>query len=372
MKFTINKIDIVDVLSKVQGITGRRSNLAITECIRIKASDTHVQLTATDLETCFEGTFPAIVETPGAIALSARKLYEIVREFPSTDILIDEVENRWINIGNQKVHYHLMGMNADDYPETPLFESVEFFEIPAAILKTMIDKSIVISGIGEDKKPHINGALFERHALQTPACIRMVSTDGGRLSTFEWITPADTKIPDGPNVLIPKKGLHEVSKFLDSSGNVQVGIYANYFIIKHASETLAMRMMEGQFPKYNEVIFREGGHDIQIERDPLNNMLKRMSILCTDSYRAAFFTFDDGLLTINATNPDIGESKEDMVIDYSGEKMVAAFNPRFFIDALNGLNDEKVVLNILTKEKPCIVSGSADKSYLNAIMPMKV
>ena len=86
MKFTIKKSDIVDVLSKIQGLTGRRSNLAITECVCIKASDAAVHLTATDLETCFEGTLPAVVERPGTIAISARKFYEISREFPSADI----------------------------------------------------------------------------------------------------------------------------------------------------------------------------------------------------------------------------------------------------------------------------------------------
>lgn len=372
MKFTINKTDMVDVLSKIQGITGRRSNLAITECIRIKASDTEVHLTATDLETCFEGNFPAAVETPGTIAISARKLYEIAREYPSSDILIDETDNRWINIGTQKVNYHLMSMNADDYPETPLFEDVEYFEIPADVLKTMIDKSITISGIGEDKKPHINGVLFERRSNDIPPRIRMVSTDGSRLSTFDWICPDDVKIPAGADVLVPKKGLHEVSKFLGSSGNVQVGIINSYFIIKGPSETLAIRLLEGQFPKYEEVIFRQDGYRIEVEKDPLYNMLKRMSILCTDSYRAAFFTFDDGSLIINATNPDIGESKEDMAIDYDGEKMVAAFNPRFFIDALNGVDDEQIVLNIVSKDKPCLIEGAQDKAYLSAIMPMKV
>lgn len=372
MKLTINKSDIVEALSKVQGITGRRSNLAITECICIKASDTQVHLTATDLETCFEGTFPAIVETPGSIAISARKLFEIAREFPNSDILIDETDNRWINIGNKNVNYHLMGMNADDFPETPVFEDVDFFEIPAAAFKTMIDKSIAISGIGEDKKPHINGVLFERLTENTPCRIRMVSTDGGRLSTFDWICPEDIKVPAGPNVLVPKKGLHEASKFLGNSGNIQIGIYNSYFIIKGPTETLAIRMLEGQYPTYGEVIFREGGYRIEIDKDPFYNMLKRMSILCTDSYRAAFFTFDDGYLIINATNPDIGESKEDMAIAYGGDKMEAAFNPRFFIDALNGVDDEKIVLNIISMDKPCLIEGVGDKSYMSAIMPMKV
>lgn len=372
MRISINKLDIVDVLSKVQGITGRRSNLAITECIRIKTSDGQVHLTATDLETCFEGTLPATVETPGTIAISARKFYEIAREYPSSEILIDETENRWINIGTQKINYHLMSMNADDFPDPPVFEEVEFFEMPASVFKTMIDKSITISGIGEDKKPHINGVLFERRSEEKPRRIRMVSTDGSRLSSFDWVCSDKAGLTDGPDVLVPKKGLHEASKFLGSTGNIQIGIFDSYFILKNESEMIAIRLLEGQFPKYEEVVFREEGYSIEVEKKPLNNMLKRMSILCTDSYRAAFFTFDKGSLTIDATNPDIGESKEEMIIDYDGEKMVAAFNPRFFIEALNGVDDEKIVLNIVSKDKPCLVEGVEDKSYLSAIMPMKV
>ncbi|RJQ68951.1 MAG: DNA polymerase III subunit beta [Desulfobacteraceae bacterium] len=372
MKFTIKKSDIVDVLAKVQGLTGRRSSLAVTECIRMKGSDTSVQLTATDLETCFEGKLAALVETPGTIAISARKLYEISREFPSSDILIDETDNRWINISNQKVHYHLIGMNADDFPEAPFFEEIDFFELQTSVFKKMIDKSIMIGGIGEDKKPHINGVLFERLTDQSPCRIRMVSTDGSRLSTFEMACAQGAQVPSGPNVLIPKKGLHEVSKFLGGSGVVRIGIQESYFVIKNDTETLAIRMLEGQYPQYAEIVFRTEGNTIRIEKEHFHSMLKRMSILCTDNYRAAIFTFNDGTLTINATNPDIGESKEDMAIAYEGEKIEAAFNPKFFIEAINSMDDPFVLLNIVSDHKPCLIQGDEDKSYLSAIMPMRI
>lgn len=127
MKFVINKSQIVSVLAKVQGLAGRRSNLAITENILIRSGNEGVYLTATDLETGFEGFYSASVEKEGAIAVSAKKLYEILREFPSDDIFINEVENRWIEIGSGKIQYHIVGMNPDDFPETPHISEVEFF-----------------------------------------------------------------------------------------------------------------------------------------------------------------------------------------------------------------------------------------------------
>jgi DNA polymerase-3 subunit beta len=372
MKFTILKNDIVDVLSKIQGLTGRRSSLAITECIRVTASQTGIQITATDLETGYEGSFNAAVERSGTVAISARKFYEIMREFPSTEIVIEEKENRIIDIANATVQYHLKGMNPDDFPETPVLGDVDFFDLEATSFKKMIDKTTLISGIGEDKKAHINGVYLERLSDLSPSLLRMLSTDGSRLSKYDLAPAEDSKIAAGEGVLIPKKGLHEVSKFLDAGGIVQVGIQESYFVVQNATEKLYIRMLEGQFPQYEDIIFRENGNQIEIEKEPFLGMLKRMSILCNDSYRAAVFTFDDNQLVIKATNPDIGESKEDMMIEFKFGCIEAAFNPKFFIDALNCIEDKKLILNIISEDKPCLIEGVEDKSYLSAIMPMRV
>lgn len=372
MKFTIQKSEIVDVLSKIQGLAGRRSGLAITECVLLIAEEEGIQILGTDLETAYEGKFSAMVETPGSIAISARKFYEIVKEFPNSEISIEEKGNRIIDIGNDNVQYHLKGMNPDDFPETPELKDVEFFDIESANLKKMIDKTIIVSGIGEDKKAHINGVFFKRLTELKPSVVRMVSTDGSRLAKFDITQGEDINMPEGESVLVPKKGLHEISKFLDSGGMVQLAQQGSYFIVKSNSEKLYIRMLEGKFPRYEDIIFREEGHRIEIEKDKLLNMLKRMSILCNDSYRAALFKFDADELSINAANPDLGESKEDLPIDYKGGKIEAAFNPKFFIDAINSIDDDTVVFNLISDEKACLVEGSKDKSYLSAIMPMRV
>lgn len=370
MKFTIKKSDVVDVLARIQGLTGRRSSLAITECVHIAADDGRIVISATDLETGYEGRFPAQVQQAGAIAVSARKFFEVLREFPSPEIVIDESEHHLINIGKQKVQFHLLSMNQDDFPPPPELDEVDLTEVPSAAFKKMIDKSVLISGVGEDKKPHINGVWLEFGPASAPQHIRMVSTDGSRLSSCDQ--PCTAGFAKVGGVLIPKKGLHESSKFLDSGGSVHIGLSGNYFIIKSPVETIHIRLLEGQFPKYEEIVFRTEGFPFTIQKDPLYDMLKRMSILCTDNYRAAIFRFDSGQLVINATNPDIGESKEDMAIDYSGEVVETAFNPKFFLDALNCVDDDKLVINMLSENKPCIIQGAEDKSYLGAIMPMRV
>ena len=372
MKFIINKFQIVSVLAKVQGLTGRRSNLAITENILIKSAADGIHLTATDLETGFEGFYPAVVEKEGAVAVSAKKLYEILREFPSEDILINEVENRWIEIGNDTVQYHIVGMNPEDFPETPHIIEVDFFSIDASVLEKMIERSIIISSAGDEKRAHINGVFIERMQDRDSHRLRFVSTDGSRLNTVENVYNPPETIPCGEGVLVPKKGLNEVAKFLDIDGEVQVGIKESNFIVKKEKETIIIRMLEGEFPKYEDILIKGDDHLIYLDKIKFGKMLKRMSILATDNYKGAVFTFNENKLVVTATNPDYGESKEDTEIEFSGDPIEAAFNPKFFLDTLSVIDDDNVIINIVDSSRPCIIEGDTDKTFISVIMPMRI
>lgn len=372
MKATINKNDILPVLAKIQGLAGRKTNLAITTNVLIQTAETGISITATDLETGFEGLYPASVNTQGVIAINARKLYEIVRDFPSDDIYVNEVENHWIEIGNQNVEYHIVGLNPDDFPEVPKIEGVDFFEIDSAAFHKMIEKTVIISGASDDSRAHIVGIYAERIESDDNKIFRMVSTDGSRLSKVDFVFEKNFDLPQGGNVLIPKKGLVEVAKFLDSEGPVKIGIKDNNFIVKKETETLIIRLLEGDFPQYVDIIVKNEGHDIILDRQLFLMMLKRMSILSSDEYKGVIFHFTKDKLVINSTNPDIGESKEDMDLAYKGEPVEVMYNPRFFIDTLGVLDEDKVVLNIVDNQKPCKIEGENDKSYLSVIMPMRI
>ena len=372
MKATINKNVILPVLSKIQGLTGRKTSLAITTHVLIQTADSGISITATDLETGFEGLYPANVDTQGVIAINARKLFEIVRDFPSEDIYVNEVENHWIEIGNQNVEYHIVGLNPDDFPEVPKIEAVDFFEIDSAAFHKMIEKTVIISGASDDNRAHIVGIYAERIQQDDQKLFRMVSTDGSRLSKADFVFDKDFELPLGDNVLIPKKGLVEVAKFLDSEGPVKIGIKENNFIVKKEKETLIIRLLEGDFPEYGDIVVKTEGHDIVLNRQLFLMMLKRMSILSSDEYKGVIFHFTENKLVINSTNPDIGESKEDMDLAYKGDPVEVMYNPKFFIDTLGVLDEDNIVLNIVDDQKPCKIEGENDNSYLSVIMPMRI
>jgi len=372
MNIKVAKNDIAEVLSKVQGLTGRRSSLAITENVLIRTTGEGVALIATDLETGFEGSYPATVKKEGVIAITARKFFEIVREFPSAEIQITEVENRWIEIGNKSVQYHIVGMNPEDYPDSPQLEDVSFFEIDSAAFKKMIEKTVMVGGTIDDKRAHINGVFFELLATEDRKALRMVSTDGSRLATVDYDLPEDMDVALKDGMIIPKKGLHEVSKFLEAEGTVQIGFKDNHFVVKKDSETIIIRLLEGEFPQYKEIITKSEGHSIIIDKDKFTKMLKRMSILTSENYKGAIFAFGENNLVITATNPDIGESKEEMAIEYNGNLIEVAFNPKYFIEILNVIDSANVVLFMASDEKPCFIEGENESNFLSVIMPMRI
>ncbi len=372
MKFEIDRVNIRDVLAKVQGIANRRSGLAITETVLIRASGENVSILATDTETGLEGFYRAEIRAEGSVALNAKKLFEIVREFPTDTIVLHEVENRWIEIGSEGVEYHIVGLNPDDFPESPVFEDEGFFEIDSLSLKKMIEKTTIIAGSTEDKRKHVHGVWFERIAEDDAGIVRMLSTDGGRLAKVDFYYEPEDGITESPGVLIPKKGLSEIGKFLENVGAVQIGVIENYFVLKKENETLYARLMEGQFPNYQGVLKKGDEHAIEIDKSVFTRMLRRMSILTSDEYKGVIFAFKPNSLLITTTNPDLGESQEEMVIDYEGEEMEIAFNPRFFLDALNSIEDATVVIYIASKKRPCLLEGLVDKSFLSIIMPMQI
>ena len=372
MKFTIKKSAIKDVLGKIQSLTSRRSALAVTEMILIKTGENCVHLFATDLETGFEGFYPATIETEGTICINSKKFFEIVREFPQEDIVISAIKENWIEIGFGKVEYHLVGMDPDDFPEKPDLQDVQFFEMESAGLKTMIEKSVVITSAADERRAHINGILFEKVSLDDVLRLRMVSTDGSRLSMVNYPYTGEMQLPEGLGVLIPKKGLTDAARFLESSGIVRVGIHDSRFIVKKTAETLYMRLLEGDFPKYGDIVRKDQSHCIRLNKDLFAMMLKRMSILSTESYKGVIFDMESGQMIISATNPDLGESKEEMDIEYNNDPLKVAFNPKFFVDALSVIDEENVLIYVIDDRKPCVVEGENDRNYLCVIMPMRI
>ncbi|NVL91061.1 MAG: DNA polymerase III subunit beta [Desulfobacterales bacterium] len=373
MEFKIKKETMLDALTKVQGITGKKTNIPITSNILISEEESMISIQATDLEVAFKASYEAEVISGGSTAVPSRKLYEIVKAFPSDTINVKEIENKWIKIANNKVEYNIVGMETGDFPGFPDIEGVELFEINVNILRNMINKTIY-SVLGDEGRAQLAGIYFECITEDDIDKIRMVSTDGHRLSKIDHIIEKNKtalgELKDG--IIIPKSGIIEILRILEGGEPVQIGFKNNNFIVKRNKEVLIIRLIEGDFPEYKTVIPKKLQNEMRVQRESFLMMLKRMSILSSDKHSGIRFRIDKEQLGAITTNPEIGESKEVMSVLYKGKSLDMAFNPRYFIETLNSMDSEDAVIRFKDEANPCTIEGNDDAGFLSVIMPMRV
>ena len=162
-------------------------------------------------------------------------------------------------------------MNPDDFPDAPVVEDTTFLEIDSYTLKRMIERSNIVTGASDDKRAHIIGVYFQKIHDENNKKVRMVSTDGSRLILMDGSYEGDIELKEGDGILIPKKGLHEINKFLDTEGVVRVGIKENHFVLKKEKEIIIVRLLEGAFPNYEQIVVKENGHIIPLNKQKICN-----------------------------------------------------------------------------------------------------
>ncbi|WP_022666004.1 DNA polymerase III subunit beta [Desulfospira joergensenii] len=373
MKFSFDRKEILEVLSRIQGITGRKTNLTITSDILIKAMGSQISITANDLETVFSGSYEAQVETEGILSINSKKFFEIIREYPDNEIHVNEVENRWVEIGKNDSLFHIVSSDYENFPETPLIEDIPFIEISAKDLKKMIEVSSIVNYSGEEKRIYVLGSLIEKiEDKEGREKLRVVSTDSKRLNAFDAEFHGSLDLPE-KGILVPKKGFSELGKFIEnSSESIKVGIKDNHFIFQRANETVMIKLLDGEYPEYKPVLNYQEIQPVEMDKNMFSTLMRRVSILTSEDYKSVILHFKENELVVTITNPEIGESKERLMIGFSGEEIKGAFNPKYFMDALGLFQDPTVTLHIKDGKSPCIIKALDDDNLICVIMAMHI
>ncbi len=371
MEFKIKKTDLVEALAKVQGITGKKTNIPITSNVVVSAKENEISVVATDLEIAFQGKYKAEIIKEGTCGIPSRKFYEIIREFPSEFVLIRELDNKWIQIIDEKVEYNIVGIETEEFPKIPNIEGIELFDLKVDILRDMIEKTMY-SVLADEGRVHLTGIFFETISEGGEKKLRMVSTDGHRLSLIDYLMDTEKCFSLTNGVIIPKNGVVEVLKILEEGKTVQIGIKDKNFVVKKKYEGIVIRIIEGEFPDYNLVIPKRNKNKVTIDKNLLLNMLKRMSILSSSKYRSVRCKIEKEQIETITTNPELGESRETIPVKYKGEVIEIAFNPRYVIEAISAMKSEEVIMKLNDGQTPCIIKGEKDPGFLSVVMPMRI
>lgn len=352
-------------LQMVQNIVEPRQTLPILANVLLEADGDSVCVTATDLAVGARVSVPAKVAAKGAITLSARKLGEIVKELPPAALALKVQENAWVQLRCGGASYKLVGLVAEDFPAVVPTASPRWVSLDGKVLKEMLAETAF--AISHDESRYaLNGVLLSIQAGR----IRLVATDGHRLAVASRPL-ADGG--DGGNGIVPRKAVQEVVRVLGVGEDVQVALVENQFILKMPNFLLVARLIEGQFPNYEQVVPKGHPCRLILSRTALTAALRRVSILAEERTKPVKLILSPGSLKLAAYNPELGEAEETLPLaDYMGGEMAIGFNSRYLLDALGALETEQVAVELKDGLSPGVFRSLEGEEYFCVIMPMRI
>jgi len=374
MIINVSRNDFYTNIATLQNVTSKKGTIAILANILIETGVDSIILTATDLEVGIRTEIPAEILTPGSITLPSRKLFEMIREINDDHIHLEVFENKWAKISTLSGNYNISGTDSEEYPSLPEFNKDILSSVSCDIVTEAIDKTNFSIAQDNDNQFNLMGVLFEKEIREDKNYLRLVSSDGHRLSLFEREFDTDvSKLVIDTIVLIPKKGITEIRKICEHNDFVEIGFENKQAIIKSDKTIIIIRLLNGEFPNYRN-IFKSINKNSYIEIDRLNfiSSMKRINLFTEDLYNSVHFNFSDHKLILTSQNMDIGSATEELPINYSGQSLNLGFNGKYFVEALQVMNSEKIKAYINSEKSPCLIEGDDDPGFMSIIMPMKI
>jgi len=374
MKLRIAREELLTALQRVQGVVEKRNTMPILSNILLEAKPDGVDILATDLEIGMRGLYKATVQEPGSITLSARKLYEILKELRDGEIELSTSENNWATIQAGKSQFKVVGLSSSEYPALPAIEREGLTPLAGSGLLSLIRKTLFAVG-DNDARYILNGLLVTLTTAEKKTTLRLVGTDGHRLAVAEQEVGAtggkDT--PKEIKAIIPKKAAHEMQRLLEEGdGEPLIGFTKNLMIFRKSGLLLTSRLMEGNYPNYQQVIPKEQGKRVTADKAELEGALRRVAVLSRDKTNAVKVTFTSGHMTLFSSNPDFGEATEELPARYGGETLTTGFNARYLLEVLGVVDGEAVSLQMDTPLSPCLIREPGNAGFTCVVMPIKI
>jgi len=381
MELTIEKQQFLRGLARTHGVADRKSSMHILSNVLLSTEGVDsLRLSATDLYLGVTAVVPAKIKKGGTIAVSARTLFDIVKNLPDGEVSWTLSDSHAVELSCGKVRYRIPAMPGEDFPPLPNAGDAEFDELDASVLADLIALT-QYSMSHDDTRPHLAGTLFEGDGK----VIRMVTTDGHRLSKAERKTTgkgAKSKMMSF-SMLVPHKGISELKRLLDEvkaakgKGDAQatIGIATaggNAFF-QREDLSLSVKLADEHFPPYDKVIPSKQSRTVIAARGPLVEALRRISLVANDKSGGVQLMIEPGTLRLQSQNPDVGEGSEDVDVDYAGEGLRIGFNARYLLDALGALPYDEIALELSGERDPGVLKPVGNESeFIGVIMPMRI
>src|SRR6186997_3540689 len=375
MEMVVRKTDLLRELQLFQGIVERKNTIPILANVLFEANGAEVKMLATDLEVGLRSKCTATVSKGGALTLPAKKLFEIIKALPETDVRIEEDKNG-VKVAADRFDSRMQTLPREDFPSLPDATGGFSAMLPREALRQMISKT-QFAITGEDTRYFLNGALF----LLKPDSMGLVSTDGHRLAHItvgrDGEAAKGAKADGDENrVILPRKTLLELGRLLaeGGEGNIRYERGENHLFFTVGERLLISRMIDGQFPAFERVIPKNNDKHVDFDRDRLTAAVKRVALLSNERSRAVKFQIDKGKVEIASSSPEFGEAKEVLMVDYAASPVTICFNAQYVLDFLGVVETDSVSLDFKDEMSQAVLKpvGAEGYEYTYVIMPMRI
>ena len=368
MDFVVKKSELLTELQYAQGGVERKATVPILSNLLLETTGNTLAVTATDLDVTMQCTCPASIKASGALAVSARKLFDIVRFLPEADVHFKSDGQSWIHITCERAKFKVASLSKENFPDAPSVET-DTISLPARPLHYMSTRC-AFAITQEESRYTLNGALM----IVDPDRVTFVATDGHRLVFISHSVKIEG-VESENRVLVPKKALSELSKLTaENDSKVEFGHSENHLFFKVGERLLASRVLTGQFPNYNMVIPQENDKCAVLGAAEFGAALKRVSIMADEESRAVRLSIKKDQLDIQASGTEIGEAKETMTAKYQADELEIGFNAQYVLDFLGGLGSEEIELHLRDGETQGLFKPKPEGDYQHqyVLMPMKL
>ena len=372
MKLSIERNTLLKAVSHAQSVVERRNTIPILANVLIEAEDDKVQFRATDLDVEIVDRVQAKVDRTGSTTVSAVLLHEIARKLPDgalIELTADAASSR-LTVEAGRSNFSLATLPKEDFPIMASSEYAANFSAKSGDLRRLFDKSrFAIST--EETRYYLNGVYMHSATFENSKVLRCVATDGHRLARV------DTGLPEGaeelPGVIIPRKTVAEIRKFLDDD-EVQIAVSVSETKVRFATPdiTLTSKVIEGTFPDYTRVIPASNEKKLEVDADEFAKAVDRVSTVSSERSRAVKLSLEDDQLTLIVNSPDSGAAEEQVAVAYSDERLEIGFNAKYLLEISGQIDKENAIFMFNSAGDPVLIREGNDLSAVYVVMPMRV
>lgn len=362
----INKEKFEQAIQKANSVISGKTSLPILLNILIETKKDSIKITGTDLQITSETDLEAESSKEESFTVFSKKFSDIIRRMPDgSDISVSKGENDAITVKSGRIHYELLSMRSEDFPRASLNDVTGEIILGQADLKEIIKKTIFSAAVMDETRVFLNGIYF----LWNEGSLDAVSTDGHRLSIIRKKVDYNG---EKTGIIVPTRSINEVYKNLGTTGDVKIKLRQEKVQFETGNNVITTQIIDEQYPSYELIIPKDTDKKAVIDAETLKRAVERIAIVSNAKTGLVKFAFENTGLEISAEESEFGKGREDMEVEYEGERFEIGFNANYILDVLNNTDAEKIQLEMKEQLSAALLTPDGDPDYRCVVMPMRL